>query len=150
MPGNRKRKPIPALITLFDSLSTFESECPFCNEKWAAQTLWKKGEWIFTYTQVVQGNMLLIHYLVGGFFFCDLEIQHGDPDHPKKLINCFLYHCRAIVKMSSKSTHNFAVVWVGIFFFLCVFKAKYHMMQYMITKTCQKRLKSNESLITLL
>ena len=36
----------------------------------------------------------------------DLESKHGNPDHPKFLINCFLYYCRAILKISSKSTHN--------------------------------------------
>ena len=33
----------------------------------------------------------------------DLENQHGDPVHPQNLINCSLYHCRAIMKFSSKS-----------------------------------------------
>ena len=36
----------------------------------------------------------------------DLESQLGDPDHPQNLINCSPYHCRAIPKISSKSTNN--------------------------------------------
>ena len=36
----------------------------------------------------------------------DLERQYGDPDHLQFLINCSLYHCKAILKFSSKSTHN--------------------------------------------
>ena len=36
----------------------------------------------------------------------DLDSQHCDPDHPKNLINCSLYHCRAILKILSKSSHN--------------------------------------------
>ena len=32
----------------------------------------------------------------------NLDIQHGDPDHPKRLISFSLYHC----KISSKSAHN--------------------------------------------
>ena len=28
---------------------------------------------------------------------CNLE-SHGDLDHNKNLINCFLYHCRAILR----------------------------------------------------
>ena len=30
----------------------------------------------------------------------DLESQHDAPDHPQNLINCSLYYCRAILKMS--------------------------------------------------
>ena len=33
----------------------------------------------------------------------NLESQHGDLDHPKKLINCSLYHCRAKLKISSNT-----------------------------------------------
>ena len=36
----------------------------------------------------------------------DSESQHGDPDHPKNLINCSLYHYRAIMKTASNSAHN--------------------------------------------
>ena len=36
----------------------------------------------------------------------DLNSQHGDPDHPQSLLNCFIYHCSAILKISSKSAHN--------------------------------------------
>ena len=36
----------------------------------------------------------------------DLASQHGDPDHPKNLINCSLYDCRAILKISSKSAYS--------------------------------------------
>ena len=35
-----------------------------------------------------------------------LESQHGDPNHPQNVINCPLYHCRAILKFSFKSVHN--------------------------------------------
>ena len=37
----------------------------------------------------------------------DLESQHDDPDHSQNLIDCFLYHCRAILKIASKSSHDF-------------------------------------------
>ena len=37
----------------------------------------------------------------------NLGSQHGDPDQLKNLINCFLFHCRAILKILSKSAHNF-------------------------------------------
>ena len=38
----------------------------------------------------------------------DLESQYDDPDPtpPQILINSFLYDCRAILKISSKSAHN--------------------------------------------
>ena len=36
----------------------------------------------------------------------DLESQHGDLDCHIDLISCFLYHCRAILKILSKSLHN--------------------------------------------
>ena len=36
----------------------------------------------------------------------DLENQHGDLDHLKNLINCSLYHCRAILEILSTSAHN--------------------------------------------
>ena len=36
----------------------------------------------------------------------DLESQHGDPDHPKNLIKYSLYHCRRVLKILRKSTHN--------------------------------------------
>ena len=36
----------------------------------------------------------------------ELESQYEDPDHPKKLIIYSLYHRRAILKISSKSTHK--------------------------------------------
>ena len=45
------------------------------------------------------------HYPILSRFF-DLESEHGDPDHLKSLINCYLYHCRGILKMSSKSAYN--------------------------------------------
>ena len=35
----------------------------------------------------------------------NLESQHGDLDHPQNLINCSLYHCKAVLKFS-KSAHN--------------------------------------------
>ena len=37
---------------------------------------------------------------------CDLDNQHGDPDHPQNSINCSLYHCRAILEIAEKSTYN--------------------------------------------
>ena len=30
-----------------------------------------------------------------------------DPDHPHNLINCSMYHCQAILKISSESVKNF-------------------------------------------
>ena len=36
----------------------------------------------------------------------DLESQHGDPDHPQNLLNCPLYHCTAILRISLKSTQH--------------------------------------------
>ena len=44
-----------------------------------------------------QGSLLPPHWIP------DLKSQHGDPNN---LINCSLYHCRAILKISSKSAHN--------------------------------------------
>ena len=35
----------------------------------------------------------------------DLGSQHGDLDHPQNVINCSLYHCREILKIS-KSAHD--------------------------------------------
>ena len=35
----------------------------------------------------------------------ELESRNGDPDH-LKIINYSLCHCRAILKISSKSAHN--------------------------------------------
>ena len=42
----------------------------------------------------------------------DLESHHGDPDHPKNLINFSLYHCRAILKSLSQSDCNFFEEWL--------------------------------------
>ena len=36
----------------------------------------------------------------------DLESLHSDSNHINNLINCSFYHCRAILKISSKSTRN--------------------------------------------
>ena len=49
-------------------------------------------------------SMHLITPIFPGFAI--LECQHGDPDHPKYLINCSLCHCSAILKISQSSTHN--------------------------------------------
>ena len=55
----------------------------------------------------------------------DLENQHDEPDQPKHLTNCSLYHCRAILEVSSKSAHSLLnngqisngtinmVIWIG-------------------------------------
>ena len=32
-----------------------------------------------------------------------LESEHGDSDRPKNVIGCSLYHCIAVMKISSKS-----------------------------------------------
>ena len=45
-------------------------------------------------------------YYLHNAWIPDLESQHGDPGHPQNLINCSLYHCRAFLKISSKSAHN--------------------------------------------
>ena len=49
-----------------------------------------------------QGSSLLSHYPDP-----DLECQHSDPEHPKKLINCSMYNYRTILEISSKSTNIF-------------------------------------------
>ena len=36
----------------------------------------------------------------------DLDHQHGDPSHLKNVINYSVYHCRTILKFSSKSAYN--------------------------------------------
>ena len=36
----------------------------------------------------------------------NLASKHGDSDYTKYLINCSLYYCRAILKISPKSSHN--------------------------------------------
>ena len=41
----------------------------------------------------------------------DLESRHSDPDHSKNLINCSLYHCRAILKISSNAIYNLLSNW---------------------------------------
>ena len=35
-----------------------------------------------------------------------MDTHHGDPDHHQNLKDCFLSHCRAILKISPKSAHN--------------------------------------------
>ena len=36
--------------------------------------------------------------------------QHGDPAKPQNLINCFLYHCRVILKISSNLLTSYWVI----------------------------------------
>ena len=55
-------------------------------------------------TQTAQTSAKEAYYLIART--PDLESQHGNPDHPKNFINCSQYHCRAILKISSKSAHN--------------------------------------------
>ena len=56
--------------------------CPHISRTWA---LWEHRPHYIHITQIP-----------------NLESQHGEPDHPKNLINCSLYHCRAILKISSE------------------------------------------------
>ena len=39
----------------------------------------------------------------------DLGSQHGDPNHPKNLLNCSWYHCTVILKLSYKFAHNLLI-----------------------------------------
>ena len=36
----------------------------------------------------------------------NLVSKHSDPNHLKNCTNCSMYHCKAILKISSKSAHN--------------------------------------------
>ena len=56
-------------------------------------------------TQRVQisDNTVHCHYTSR---MCDLESQYLDPDHPQNLIDCGLYNCIVMLKISSQFANN--------------------------------------------
>ena len=56
-------------------------------------------------TQRAQTSAKAAHYLHIALI-PSLGSQVNDPYHPQNLFNCFLYNCRAILKISLNSTYN--------------------------------------------